>query len=143
VERAYQAAVAGAFPEDERGTREPGGGRPASTAFRVERCLGAWATLVRCQLETGRTHQIRIHCGALGHPVLGDSQHGGPPPPGVPAPPRMALHATLLGFAHPRSGAPMRFESPLPPDLAAWLDALARAAGDAATGATPSRSTRG
>jgi 23S rRNA pseudouridine1911/1915/1917 synthase len=81
--------------------------------------------VIAARLETGRTHQIRLHAASVGHPVLGDNQHGGDVARGFrPRPPRMALHAAVLGFAHPRTGAPLRFESPLPDDLAAWLTRL-------------------
>ncbi len=66
--------------------------------------------LVAVQLYTGRTHQIRIHLEALGTPILGDTEHGGPPAA------RLCLHAEVLGFMHPR-GQPMRFERPLPDDF--------------------------
>jgi 23S rRNA pseudouridine1911/1915/1917 synthase len=85
----------------------------------------ARATLVACRLETGRSHQIRIHLAGLGHPVAGDTQHGGAAGRAfTPRPPRLALHARVLGFAHPRTGAPLRFESAWPADLAPWLAAL-------------------
>ncbi len=87
------------------------------------------ATVVRARLETGRTHQIRIHCKHLGHPVLGDRRYGSGRRspvrwPRELRPPRMALHATILGFPHPGSGQPLRFESPLPEDLSTWLASL-------------------
>ncbi len=82
------------------------------------------ATLVRCALETGRTHQIRIHLAERGHMLLGERgylrEHRGP---ALPAP-RILLHAAELGFVHPTSGAPMRFEVPLPDDMAAVIAAL-------------------
>jgi len=74
--------------------------------------------LVHCVLHTGRTHQIRVHMASLGHPLLGDTVYGGPPVPGLA---RQALHAFRLAFDHPVTGAPLAFESPLPPDLAALL----------------------
>jgi 23S rRNA pseudouridine1911/1915/1917 synthase len=122
LDRAYLAVVAGAFPDDAPTVDREVGGRPAVTHFEINERFDARATLLRCRLETGRTHQIRLHALALGHPVLGDPRYGGAP--FSPRPPRMALHATRLGFAHPRTGAPLSFESPWPPDLAAWLDAL-------------------
>jgi 23S rRNA pseudouridine1911/1915/1917 synthase len=73
---------------------------------------------VACRLETGRTHQIRLHMVEVGTPVIGDGRYGRP---FAPAPPRMALHATKLGLAHPRTGAALSFESPWPPDLQKWL----------------------
>jgi len=124
LRREYLAVVAGAFPADLRVVDRPVGGRRAVTHVAVEEALGALATIVRCRLETGRTHQIRLHATAVGHPVLGDPRYGGVPLAGVPRPPRMALHATVLAFAHPASDAPLSFESPWPADLAAWLDGL-------------------
>ncbi|HEU0054044.1 MAG TPA: RNA pseudouridine synthase, partial [Longimicrobium sp.] len=64
---------------------------------------------------TGRTHQIRVHMAHLGHPVLGDRPYGGRAVPGLK---RQALHASRLVFAHPTTGEPMAFDSPLPDDLA-------------------------
>jgi 23S rRNA pseudouridine1911/1915/1917 synthase len=83
------------------------------------------ATIVSCRLETGRTHQIRIHLAGIGHPVAGDRSHGGEVERAFrPRPPRLALHACVLGFAHPVTGERVRWESPLPPDLAGWIDQL-------------------
>jgi len=83
------------------------------------------ATLVACRLETGRTHQIRIHLAGEGHPVAGDRTHGGETERAFrPRPPRLALHAMVLGFAHPVTGERVRWEAPLPPDLATWLEAV-------------------
>lgn len=98
-------------------TDEP---REAITHFAIERALGE-ATLLRVQLETGRTHQIRAHLRAIGHPVCGDPEYGSAGGFGLE---RQFLHATRLVFTHPRSGEPVEIESPLPADLAA---ALARA----------------
>jgi 23S rRNA pseudouridine1911/1915/1917 synthase len=120
LERAYLAAVAGAFPDGLGRIDKPVGGRPAVTHVGVRERLGARATLLDCRLETGRTHQIRLQVLSVGHPVIGDDRYGAPFRE-APAP-RMALHATTLGFAHPRTGAPLSFTSPWPPDLAAWLD---------------------
>ena len=120
--REYLAVVAGVFPESVRVIERAVGGKRAVTHVAVEERLGGLATFLRCRLETGRTHQIRLHVQAEGHSVLGDPRHGGVPI--SPRPPRMALHATLLAFAHPRTGEPLSFTSPWPADLAAWLDAL-------------------
>jgi 23S rRNA pseudouridine1911/1915/1917 synthase len=122
LSREYLAVVAGAFPDETRVVERPVGGKAAVTHVGVEERLGARATLLRCRLETGRTHQIRLHVQAEGHPVLGDPRYGGAPV--SPRPPRMALHATLLAFAHPRSGAPLSFTSAWPADLAEWLAAF-------------------
>lgn len=83
-------------------------------------------TLVRVELETGRTHQIRVHFQALGHPVAGDVQYGrAPRPEGLE---RQFLHAARLAFPHPEDGREMTFFSPLPPDLVAFLERLGLAA---------------
>ncbi len=95
--------------------------REARTHFEVERLLPE-AALLRIALETGRTHQIRVHLAAIGHPVCGDPQYGVAGRYGLE---RQFLHATRLAFAHPVSGEPVDVTSPLPPDLA---DALSRAA---------------
>lgn len=78
--------------------------------------------LVACRLETGRTHQIRVHMRAVGHPVVGDVRYGGGRS-GV-ACPRPFLHAAHLGFAHPVDGRPVSADAPLAPDLAAVLETL-------------------
>jgi 23S rRNA pseudouridine1911/1915/1917 synthase len=83
------------------------------------------ATLVRVRLETGRTHQIRIHLAGLGHPVCGDRTHGGEVERAfLPRPPRLALHAMVLGFVHPATGEGVRWESPSPDELATWIARL-------------------
>jgi len=124
VEREYRAVVAG-HPADAAVTIDrPIRGKRAVTHLAVVERL-ADAALVSARLETGRSHQIRIHTAGLGHPVLGDSEHGGERARLFqPRPPRLALHAAVLGFVHPRSGERLRFERPLPPDLADWIDRL-------------------
>ncbi len=83
------------------------------------------ATLLRVTLETGRTHQIRIHLAGLGHPVCGDRTHGGETERAfLPRPPRLVLHAAVLGFTHPATGERVRWESPIPDELATWIDRL-------------------
>ncbi len=83
------------------------------------------ATLIRATLETGRTHQIRIHLASIGHPVCGDRTHGGEAERAfLPRPPRLFLHAAILGFVHPATGERVRWEAPLPPELASWLERL-------------------
>jgi 23S rRNA pseudouridine1911/1915/1917 synthase len=105
-------------------------GKSAVTHWRVmERFAGA--ALVSLRLETGRTHQIRVHAADHGWPLLGDAVYGRRPGDGELAQlasglRRQALHAQLLAFAHPSSGAPLSFTSPLPADLQAVLGALRR-----------------
>jgi 23S rRNA pseudouridine1911/1915/1917 synthase len=122
LERAYLAVVAGAFPADLKAIDRPVGGRRAVTHVEIRERFGERATLVACRLETGRTHQIRLHMAEVGTPVIGDARYGRPW--ASPAPPRMALHATLLSFAHPRTGEKMSFSIPWPPALDAWLSEL-------------------
>jgi len=101
--------------------------RAARTHFELERAYAGWA-LLRVTLETGRTHQIRVHLQAIGHPVAGDPEYG--PAAGAGAPgghlglARQFLHAARLAFAHPVTGAPIDVASPLPPDLQAVVDRL-------------------
>ncbi len=97
--------------------------REARTHFEVLELL-AGESYVEAKLETGRTHQIRAHFGAIGHPLVGDPTYGGTAKYGLG---RQFLHAHRLGFAHPVSGEALSYTSPLPEDLAAALDA-ARAA---------------
>ncbi len=108
--------------------------REAITHWKLEEKFGA-ASLIRCQLETGRTHQIRVHMAHIGHPLLGDTTYGS----GFAASKTklsstarealsylrgQALHATVLGFSHPRTAKQMRFDAPLPSALAALHNAL-------------------
>jgi 23S rRNA pseudouridine1911/1915/1917 synthase len=94
------------------------GSREARTHFEVVERLPA-DTLVRARLETGRTHQIRVHFAAIDHPVAGDTEYGAKPRHGLT---RQFLHATSLTFQHPTTGKEMTFESPLPGDLRAALE---------------------
>ena len=87
-------------------------GRAATTAYRVRERLGD-LTLVEVSPSTGRTHQIRVHLAAIGHPVVGDAVYG----KASPLVGRQFLHAHRLGFRHPADGRPLAFESPLPQDL--------------------------
>jgi 23S rRNA pseudouridine1911/1915/1917 synthase len=113
------------------------GGRHAVTHYKTERAFGPaakpLAAHLSCRLETGRTHQIRVHLASRGCPCLGDPTYGS----GPPAEPvrkaiaeagltRQALHAAVLGFVHPITGETLRFESPLPPDMAALEVLLAK-----------------
>jgi 23S rRNA pseudouridine1911/1915/1917 synthase len=107
-------------------------GKNAVTHYRVEESF-ADAALVRCRLETGRTHQIRVHFADDGHPLLGDPTYGRRPASArlvelAAALGRQALHAAVLAFDHPRTGAPLRFETPPPADLQSMLEALRRPA---------------
>jgi 23S rRNA pseudouridine1911/1915/1917 synthase len=103
-------------------TDEP---REAITHFETEQALDAY-TLLRLRLETGRTHQIRAHLKAIGHPVAGDPEYGRP---GVLGLTRQFLHAERLAFVHPVTGAASEFRSPLPIELAAALEIAARSTG--------------
>jgi len=102
-------------------TDEP---RRAVTHFEVERALPR-ETLLRVRLETGRTHQIRAHLLAIGHPVVGDPEYGTGPRYGLH---RQFLHAARLAFPHPVTGAAVDVSSPLPADLAAALEAAGEGA---------------
>ena len=100
-------------------------GRSAVTHYAVRERF-AHATLLACRLETGRTHQIRVHLAALGHPLVGDPTYGTGrrASPHVPAFSRQALHATRLGFAHPENDAAVEWSAPPPTDLQALLHTL-------------------
>lgn len=136
VEKRYRALVQG-HPDPLRGTvdapidrhpRKPGSfavvadGRPSVTHYDTEEAFRA-ACLLSIKLETGRTHQIRVHMSALHHPCVGDQQYGADPTLGARLGLRRQwLHAASLGFAHPDDGRWTTFESPDPPDLATALD---------------------
>ena len=152
IERRYNAIVWGDMPEDE-GTVESFIGRDPSDRLRFrsvededhgKRAVTHWkvlerfgfVTLVECKLETGRTHQIRVHMAQLGHPIFNDERYGGAEirkgtiyakyrqfiQNCFALCPRQALHARTLGFAHPRTGAWLQFDSELPEDMTALLD---------------------
>jgi 23S rRNA pseudouridine1911/1915/1917 synthase len=146
VGREYLALVVGNVAADSglidaplgRGTGDPtririqAGGRAARTRYQVEARfdLPSPTTLLRCQLETGRTHQIRVHLATIGHPLAGDDRYGGkvidgwrPLPPGRPF-----LHAAVLAFDHPISGERLSFSSALPEDLMDVLDLVSHRA---------------
>ncbi len=108
-------------------------GRHAVTRFRVAEAFGTQAALVECWLETGRTHQIRVHLAYAGHGLVGDQTYGGKKRLGSAlgqgavlgnAFPRQALHAATLGFDHPVTGERLEFSSPLPSDMAGLIEAL-------------------
>ncbi|MBK8323681.1 MAG: RluA family pseudouridine synthase [Betaproteobacteria bacterium] len=99
------------------------GGKPAVTHYRPVKRFAAH-TLLECDLETGRTHQIRVHLARIGHPLEGDPVYGGK---GASRLERQALHAWKLAFVHPATGALVRFEAPPPADFEALLASLAKA----------------
>jgi 23S rRNA pseudouridine1911/1915/1917 synthase len=99
-------------------------GRPATTGYRVRERFGGW-TLLELDLVTGRTHQIRVHLDAIGHPVAGDPVYGtGTSRRGPEGLGRMFLHAWRLELVSPSSDRLIRAEAPIPPDLEAVLDEL-------------------
>jgi 23S rRNA pseudouridine1911/1915/1917 synthase len=145
VERSYLAVVRGRAREGriesrlvrDRGdgrrgsTSEPGAGQQAVTHVRLLEALGEYS-LVECRLETGRTHQVRIHLGEAGTPLCGDRVYDRPPH-GRPVHDasgfaRIALHAAVLGFEHPATGQRLRWTSPLPADMAGLVRRLRREA---------------
>ena len=155
IERVYLALVwgrpaqsvgeiAGNIGRDRRNRKKfavvRAGGKSAITRYKVVGGLGDSVSLLAVRLTTGRTHQIRVHLGHLGHPVVGDRLYGRARrdrlrdlPPAAAAAfaglGRQALHATVLGFDHPITGAGLRFECPLPADMATLIAALAPGAG--------------
>jgi len=156
VERAYNAVVWG-VPRERSGLIEGNlgrnpfdrkrmavlreAGKPARTRYRTLEEFGqrdkAFASLLECRLETGRTHQIRVHLGHIGHPLIGDATYGRARRAPIPRSPeekaafeaamkfpRQALHAGVLGFFHPTKQRKMLFESPWPEDFAKLVKAL-------------------
>lgn len=145
IERSYRAIVLGAPPatgtfqtlygrhpkDRKRFSSRVREGRPATTRYRVIERFGREAALVEATLETGRTHQVRVHFSDAGFPLLADATYGRTPrAPALAAIARTlgrpALHAAVLGFTHPVRGEWIRFEAPLPVDLVDALDALRR-----------------
>lgn len=105
-----------------------GVGREAHTDWERERAFGRLASLIRCRIHTGRTHQIRIHMKALGHPVLGDTTYGWRKDDRMPCtPPRVMLHAARIAFDHPITKERLEIEAPLPEDFQQVMSALERA----------------
>lgn len=152
IDRLYTAVVWGNITEDEgtvdanigrdpndrlrfRTYDEPEKGKHAVTHYKVLERFG-FVTLVQCRLETGRTHQIRVHMSSIGHPLFNDERYGGSEirkgtiyakyrqfiENCFKLCPRQALHAGVLGFVHPRSRQRIRFEAPLPDDMVQLLD---------------------
>ncbi|WP_282458036.1 RluA family pseudouridine synthase [Ligilactobacillus aviarius] len=107
-------------PQDRKKQAVVKGGRHAVTHFKVIKRYDNF-TLVKCILETGRTHQIRVHMKYIGHPLVGDPLYG---PRKVIGKNGQFLHAALLGFKHPRTGKEMIFEAPLPENFQKMLDKL-------------------
>lgn len=138
ITRKYRAIVCGNLKEDEGTVDAPlgrhpqdrkkmaivrTGGKRAVTHYRVLERFGNY-TYIECQLETGRTHQIRVHMASLGHPLLGDEIYGR-----VKSPFKLegqTLHAMVLGFIHPTTGEYMEFEAPLPEYFEKLLEKLRR-----------------
>ncbi|MCJ8500464.1 RluA family pseudouridine synthase [Desulfatitalea alkaliphila] len=113
----------------------PGRGRSACTLWFVRERFGGYATLLTLDLKTGRTHQIRVHCQAIRHPIIGDPVYGRRPSRSQVRHPgsahhilgqaeRQMLHAARLCFAHPLTGAKMTFEAPLPEDMVILIEQL-------------------
>ncbi|KZY56223.1 pseudouridine synthase, partial [Erythrobacter sp. HI0063] len=105
-------------------------GKHAVTHYRLVQRL-AHAALIECRLETGRTHQVRVHCASIGHPLLGDPVYGRTPKPLRELLARLdftrqALHAAELGFVHPTTGETVEFRAELPPDMRELIDETAR-----------------
>jgi 23S rRNA pseudouridine1911/1915/1917 synthase len=149
IERAYLAVVWGR-PNPPRGSiegdigRNPRNrktmavvprGKPARTHYAVQRNLGLGASIVECRLETGRTHQIRVHCAHIGHSVIGDPLYGGRnpgrratmPPSAlaiVRSFPRQALHAYVIGFDHPLRDERIHLTSEIPRDIKDLIESL-------------------
>ena len=134
--REYEAVVRGGFKEDSGTVDRPIGRHPvdrkrmAVTEKNSKPAVTHWQLLaayrgyshILCRLETGRTHQIRVHMASIGHPLLGDYTYGAPSPDkGLEG---QCLHARALRFIHPRSGEPVRLETPLPDYFTAVLERL-------------------
>ena len=137
LSRTYEAICAGNFRDDVGTVDAPIGrnradrkkmavapdGRRAVTHWEVLERFNSW-THLRCRLETGRTHQIRVHMAHIGHPILGDTVYGAKKP--VPGLTGQCLHAVGLTFLHPRTKAPVTLSCPLPPEFESMLQTLRR-----------------
>ena len=141
ITRVYYAIVFGNLREDEGTVHAPIGrhptdrkkmsihskqGRDAITHYRVLERFGAY-TFIECRLETGRTHQIRVHMASIGHPLLGDEVYGPARQPFSLE--GQTLHAGVLGFIHPRTGEYVEFSAPLPAYFEELLEKLRKKAG--------------
>ena len=134
----YEGAIGRDKRDRKRMALTERGGKWALTRYTTLRAFGTAAAKVECRLATGRTHQIRVHFSANGHPLMGDPLYLRRLPAiarQLPTTardialdfPRQALHAARLGFTHPRTGADLLFETPMPPDMLALEQALAEA----------------
>ena len=142
ITRKYHAIVYGNIKEEEGTVNAPIGrslkdrkkmgivmdGKHAVTHYKVLKRLKKGFTYIECQLETGRTHQIRVHMASIGHPLLGDTVYGPSKDPFKLE--GQALHAKLLGFQHPTTGQYVEFESPLPDYFTALLNKLRQTSGN-------------
>ena len=135
LSRTYECLVTGNMKQDS-GTVDAPIGRSSADRKKMavvptgRRAVTHWevvarypgVTHLRCRLETGRTHQIRVHMAYIGHPILGDTVYGAKKP--VPGLTGQCLHATGLRFVHPRTGEPVELHCPLPPEFTAMLQKL-------------------
>ena len=135
LSRTYECLVTGNMKQDS-GTVDAPIGRSSADRKKMavvptgRRAVTHWevvarypgVTRLRCRLETGRTHQIRVHMAYIGHPILGDTVYGAKKP--VPGLTGQCLHATGLRFIHPRTGEPVELHCPLPPEFTAMLQKL-------------------
>jgi 23S rRNA pseudouridine1911/1915/1917 synthase len=110
---------------------KPASGKRAVTHVRPIEHVSSGYTVVECRLETGRTHQIRIHLSEIGHRLCGEKMYthalGQPPRKDDSGAPRIALHSSSLSLIHPITQKQLQFESPLPRDLAHWVKTLSEA----------------
>ncbi len=105
------------------------GGRPSRTDWERLEVFGKIASLLRCRIHTGRTHQIRVHLKSMGHPILGDATYGWKPDTRIPlTPPRVMLHAEHIVFLHPVTARLMDLRAPMPADFSTLMEALRKLA---------------